>query len=153
MAADRADPQGGARIPLRLAEGVQRVLVTLRRSTTARSVLLIDRTGRVVAEAGRGSEGRLGDLLLVLADEIGVAQRLEEGWTGEPVVSLHYYEGNDGQVYAAAGGDFPYLLVVLTQRHGLPPSGVTWLFVRRALQELRALLRSTSVGPGIGEAL
>ncbi|HEY76166.1 MAG TPA: hypothetical protein G4O00_08295 [Thermoflexia bacterium] len=147
------NPENDARIPSKVAEGVQRVLAALRRSTTAQGVLLVDGEGQVVAEAGRGPEERLGEVLPVLSDEVGVTQRLEEGWAGEPVISLHYYEGSSGQIYAAAGGDFPYLLVVLTKRHGLPPSGVTWLFVRRALQELRALLRSSRMEPEIGEVL
>lgn len=153
MTTARSSPGSGTRIPSEVAEGVQRVLAALRRSTTAQGVLLIDGEGQVVAEAGRGPEERLGGLLPVLADEVGVTRRLGGGWAGDPVFSLHYYEGSGGQIYAAAGGDFPYLLVVFTARQGLPPSGVTWLFVRRALQELRALLRPSRVEPEIGEVL
>ena len=122
------------------------MLAVLRRNTTAQGVLLIDEGGQVVAEAGKGPEERLGTVLPVLADQIGVTQRLEGGWAEEPVFSLHFFEGDGGQIYAAAGSGFPYLLVVFTTRQGLPPSGVTWLFVRRALQELRTLLRSSQPG-------
>jgi len=143
----------GRRIPPDAAEGVQRILVGLRRNTTAQGVLLIDGAGGVVAEAGGATEGTLAAVLPVLGGEIAMTRRLGEGWDEEPVLSLHLYEGNGGQVYAAAAGDFPYLLVVLTRRQGLPPSGVTWLFVRRALQELRALLRPMQMEQEIGEIL
>ena len=140
-----------ARIPLTAADEVQHILSTLRRNTTARGVLLVDEIGQVVAEAGEAARRALQQALPALVDEIRVTQQLGTTWDRDSILSLHYYEGAEGQVYAAAGGQFPYLLLVMTRRQGLPPSGVTWLFVRRALQELRSLLRPVPVEPEVGQ--
>lgn len=146
-------PEESARIPLSAADQVQQILSTLRRNTTARGVLLVDEMGQIVAEAGTAARRALHPALPALVEEIRVTRELGTLWDRESTLSLHYYEGAEGQVYAAAGGQFPYLLVVMTRRQGLPPSGVTWLFVRRALQELRSLLRPLAVEPDVGQML
>ncbi len=134
-----------AGFPSGLAEGLRRILVTLRRNTTAQHVVLIDAEGSPIAEAGGGKEGLLRKVLPTLAREVAIARDLGTRWGEESLLSLHHCEGKDRQVYTAAAADLPYALVLLAWREGPSPSGVTWLFLRRALQELRTLLRSAGV--------
>jgi len=124
-----------------VAKALQRALATLRRDTTAQCVILTDGEGRVIAEAGGNRGGVLDDVLSILVREIAVTTSLRQSWDESPVLSLHHYEGGQYEIYAAAAADFPFLLVILTWRKAPAYSGVTWLFVRRTMQELRWLLR------------
>ena len=120
---------------------LQRALTALRRDTVAQCVLLADAEGRRVVQVGTVQSGLLDTVLPVLADEIVVVARLSEAWHEDQVLSLHHYEGADFEVYAASAADTPLLLVVVVPQRPHVQSGVLWLFVRRAMQELRWVIR------------
>ena len=117
---------------------VQRALATLRRGAEARCALLVDGTGQVVAQAGT-LDGLPKTVLPLLVEEASITARLHRDLEGGAEVSLHHYEGSRYQVYTAVATDIPFLLIVLSQQTPLRRSGVVWLFLRRALQELRRL--------------
>jgi hypothetical protein len=120
---------------------LQRALTALRRDTVAQCVLLADTEGRRVVQVGTVKPGVLDTVLPLLADEIVVVSRLSEAWHEDQVLSLHHYEGNDVEVYAASAADMPLLLVLVVPQRPRVQSGVLWLFVRRAMQELRWVVR------------
>lgn len=120
---------------------LQRALTALRRDTVAQCVLLADTEGRRVVQVGTVQPGVLDTVLPLLADEILVVSQLSEAWHDDHVLSLHHYEGNDFEVYAASAADTPLLLVLVVPQRPHVQSGVLWLFVRRAMQELRWVIR------------
>lgn len=125
---------------------LQRALTALRRDTVAQCVLLADVEGQRVVQVGTVQPGVLDTVLPVLADEIGVVSRLSEAWHQDQMLSLHHYEGNDFEVYAASAADVPLLLVLVVPQRPRVQSGVLWLFVRRAMQELCWVVRQGMVG-------
>ncbi len=125
---------------------LQRALTALRRDTVAQCVLLADTEGRRVVQVGTVKPGVLDTVLPLLADEIVVVSRLSEAWHEDQVLSLHHYEGNDVEVYAASAADMPLLLVLVVPQRPRVQSGVLWLFVRRAMQELRWVVRQGLMG-------
>ncbi|MGD1991924.1 MAG: hypothetical protein PVI59_01915 [Anaerolineae bacterium] len=127
---------------------LQRALTALRRDTVAQCVLLADTEGRRVVQVGTVQAGVLDTVLPVLAEEILVVSRLSEAWHEDQVLSLHHYEGNDFEVYAASSADVPLLLVLVVPQRPRVQSGVLWLLVRRAMRELRWVVRQGLVGEG-----
>jgi|YNPNPStandDraft_1061719.scaffolds.fasta_scaffold39732_3 hypothetical protein len=116
----------------------------------AQCVLLTDREGHVVAEAGSARGTPLQAVLPVLTEEVTLTARLAEAW-GEPsVLGLHHFQGGQAEVYTASAADLPFLLVVVTWQRPVAYSGVVWLFVRRAMQELRWILRGDGGQPLLG---
>lgn len=144
------EQQGGAALPAGCEEPLRRALTTLRRDTMAQCVLLTDREGRVVAEAGSARGTPLRAVLPVLTEEVALTARLAGAW-GEPAaLGLHHFQGGQTEVYTASAADFPLLLVVATSQRPVAYSGVVWLFVRRAVQELRWILRGEGGQPLLG---
>jgi len=121
--------------PAGRTEAVRRTLATLRRGMGARCALLTDAEGQVVIQVGAVEGSSLETVLPLLAGEVSVTSRLEGG-----KASLHHYEAGRYQIYTAVAAEIPLLLAVLSQQTPPHRSGVTWLFLRRALQELRGLL-------------
>ncbi|HIE37870.1 MAG TPA: response regulator [Anaerolineales bacterium] len=126
--------------PFGRAEAVRRALATLRRGTGARCALLVNREGRVIAQAGTVGGLPLAGLLSTLLEEASITARLNRHLEGGADVSLHHYEGRQHQVHAAIAIDAPFMLVLLSQQPPPRRSGVVWLFLRRTLEELRELL-------------
>lgn len=144
MSSGKERENGGISLSPQRAESVQRILTALRRDTVTQCVLLAHRGGRLVAEAGSIPEGFNERILPILLDEVGVVKRLGQEWNGGAVLSLHHYEGGRYEIYAASAADAPYLLVAVTWPRPPAYSGVIWLFVRRAIQDLRWILRDVS---------
>ncbi len=123
------------------AKGIERVLTTLRRATGAQCLLLADRKGRLLAQVGSAKPIPLERVLSVLAEEIAITTRMNRYLRGQVETSMHHYEGERHRIYAAVATDGPLLVVVMNQQGAFRQSGVTWLFLRRALHELRRLSR------------
>jgi two-component system response regulator (stage 0 sporulation protein F) len=140
-------PAAPAPAPLGRAEAVQRILATLRQATGARYALLAGREGQVVAQTGIVEGLPVESILSVLMEEASITALLDHHLEGGADISLHHYEGEQYQVYAAVAATGPLLLVVLGQQPPPRRLGVVWLFLRRALREARALLGKRETGP------
>lgn len=126
-------------LPAGQAEAVQQSLTTLWRMTGARWVALANGEGQVLAQTGSAEGLTPGTLLTALAEEAAITAGLERCLAERVNVSLHHYEGGQYQLFAAIAIDAPLMLLVL-QRNPSSHPGVVWLFLRRALQEVRGLL-------------
>lgn len=137
-------------------EEVQRLLATLQRGLGAQCVLLIDGEGRLLTRTGTAGSLSLEEVLPIIAEESALTARLNRSIEGGVGVSLHHYEGARYQVYTAVAADNPFLLVVLSPQSPPRRLGVTWLFLRRTLEELRGLLQAGGVvgaGPAWAETV
>ena len=125
--------------PLRGAmDVVRRTLTALRRSTGAQCALLADPRGEVVAQVGVTEDRLLEAILPVLAEEAELNARMAPHMGEELGASLHHYEGDRYHLHAAIVPE-GFILVVLSRQPAPRRLGTTWLFLRRALRELRAL--------------
>ncbi|MBN1955001.1 MAG: hypothetical protein JW900_08130 [Anaerolineae bacterium] len=132
-------------IPAYLAqhgEAVQWTLATLRRNTGAHCVLLSDHEGQVLAQAGRAANLSLETIYSTLVKTTTVAACLGRDLDDRIETSMHHYEGGRYQVYAAVAAEGPHLFLLLNQRAAARHSGVVWLFLQRAMNELQQLLQT-----------
>jgi hypothetical protein len=126
-------------LPAAQVEAVQQSLTTLRRTIGARCVVLANGEGQPLVQVGSVQDLALAPLLAALAEEAAVTLGLDRCLAERVNVSLHHYEGSQYQLFAAVAVDSPLILLVLQQNPSTHP-GVVWLFLRRALQEVRGLL-------------
>jgi hypothetical protein len=102
--------------------------------------LLTDAQGQVLAQAGLAKGVSVESVLPVLLEEASLTARLNDFLKEGVEVSLHHYEGGRCQVHAAVATDVPILLIVFSETISSSRAGIAWLFLRRAMQELRGLL-------------
>ena len=112
----------------------------MRRATGAQCVVLADEQGRQLARVGNATSVPLDTALTMLVDEARMTT-LVSGYLNDAVeISLHHYEGKQFRIYTAVATGGPFLLMVMDRQSSLRHSGVVWLFLRRALHELRGTL-------------
>ncbi len=120
-------------------DAVHRALTALRRDTGAQCAMLADPEGRLIAQVGAADDLPLEEFLPILAEEVSISNRVGSLIGEGPGVSLHHYEGKRYQLYTAILPD-TFLLTVLSRQPSPRRFGTAWLFLRRALRELRALM-------------
>ncbi len=132
LAAEQARSNGPT---LGQTEITRHILVSLWRSTRARSVLLLDGGREILVQVGNLSSAALSQVWLVL--EAG-AEVVHPEWSAEvgPQLSFHQRAGEENQVYAAVSTNGAALIVVMPRQTSSRQEGLVWLFMRHALQEL-----------------
>ncbi len=120
-------------------ERVYQVLATLQRGVGGQWALLANGQGNIIAQTGLAEEMVTERLLPLILEEASLTLQMERSLGDGTGVSLHHYEGGQRQIYVGIAGPQPLVLVVIS-RQAPRRLGVVWLFLRRSLHELRALL-------------
>jgi DNA-binding response OmpR family regulator len=123
----------------READGIDKVLSSLRAETMAESVLLIEDSGHVVSAKGISNERDMPSLAaLVVASRTTNAQMASLLGEGESF-SLNYLEGQRVSVYSA-GISQRLLLVVVVPK--LVKQGAVWMYTKKAAAEIEKTVAS-----------
>lgn len=128
-------------------ERLTRRLTDLRYEVGAQCVLLADITGQLLAEVGM-TEGMSPSALTGLlggsfTNELEVARQLRE----DRSFNLHYHEGMRYDLYSANVGDRLFLMLAFDRRMGASRISMVWLYTKRAIQDLLAMVTSQEPDP------
>jgi len=133
-------------LPDERLERLTQRLNDLRYEVGAQCILLADMSGQLVVEAGL-AEGIGPSTLTALmsggfANEFEINRHLRE----DRSFNLHYHEGTRYDIYSSNVGDALFLTLAFDRRMGASRIGMVWLYTKRAIQDLIAILASKESG-------
>jgi DNA-binding response OmpR family regulator len=112
----------------------------LRVDTGARYVMLVDSTGRCVVEEGQVGDLDIAHMAVLLADELVTFNELARVLKTPQPLTINYQAGSHYDLYAANVGPHYVTALVFDAERGRGQIGTVWLYTRRAVEELLALL-------------
>ncbi len=114
----------------------------LRYEVGAQCVLLATLTGQLVIEVGQTEGIHPSTLATLMSSGFTAAPELNRHLNQERSFNLHYHEGTRYDLYAANAGDRFFLTLVFDRRMGASRIGMVWLYTKRAIQDLLAMIAS-----------
>jgi CheY-like chemotaxis protein len=112
----------------------------LRYEVGAQCVLLADITGQLVAEVGI-TEGLSPATLTSLIDgRFGAEFKINHHLREDRSFNLHYHEGTRYDLYSSNIGEQLFVTLVFDRRMGASRIGMVWLYTKRAIQDLMAMV-------------
>lgn len=142
---------GGPKEPL--PEGTTDVLndrlEELRREVGAQSVLASTTGGTLVTQAGTLMGLDPNKLLHLAADDFASSLAMAHYLGSAQSGNLTYYEGDRHDIYLAYVQEDLFLLIVFDRRIQASRIGIVWLYVRRAIENLRRIRSSFPIAVGV----
>lgn len=125
-----------------LLERLTQRLSDLRYEVGAQCILLATLTGQLVAKVGALEDILPSTLATLMSRGFIAAPEINRHLNQERSFNLHYHEGTRYDLYAANAGDRFFLTLVFDRRMGASRIGMVWLYTKRALQDLLAMIAS-----------
>ncbi len=122
---------------------IARCLADLRFELGAQCILLADITGQMLAHVGVIEEIDLPVLISLIGGSFATALELARHLEEEQALTLNYHEGRRLDIYSANVNEELFLVLLFDKRQQSSRIGMVWLYTRRTLQTLRALIDST----------
>ncbi len=149
--------RAGSPLPLSKAghAAIRKCIEALREDTNARNVLLLDRSGELLAESGPRGEFDTGAFLAALGNTMDVTNAVSEILGDAAAFDLHFHEGAKYEIYSARVSPQVFLSLLLEREDTNGRIGMVWLYLRRAVSDLRQLLlrRNTETAVTVGNAI
>jgi CheY-like chemotaxis protein len=130
----------GAAPAAALLERLTQRLTDLRYEVGAQCILLADRNGRLLAEVGAADGVAAGPLAALMSQRLAAEREARRLLNEDRSYELHYHEGVRYDVYSANLGDRFSLTLAFDRRMGASRIGMVWLYTKRAIQDLAALV-------------
>jgi DNA-binding response OmpR family regulator len=141
-------------------ETILRQLEDLRCEIGALCVFLADMQGQRLAETGDATDLETSTLLALLAGSFATSGELARQFGNGQALNLNYHEGSRYGIYASNVGDELFLAIVYDRHSQSSRIGIVWLYARRAVENLLAMLSSAeaaspvqSLGADFGASL
>jgi len=122
---------------------IARCLADLRFELGAQCILLADITGQMLAHVGVIEGIDLRVLLSLIGGSFATALELARHLEEEQALTLNYHEGRRLDIYSANVNEELFLVLLFDKQRQNSRIGMVWLYTRRTLQKLRALIGST----------
>lgn len=128
-------------------EAIATQLESLRQETGAQCVFLADMQGQRLVEVGDSEGLDTAALLALQAGGIAASAELARQLGDDSAFNLNFHEGSRYDLYAASVGESLFLSLVCDRQIQPSRIGLVWLYTRRAIERLRALLSSAQAPP------
>lgn len=120
---------------------IQERMETLRADVDALGIHLFDQSGQLLTETGQTGEFDVTAFRALLGNTMSAASEVSRILHDDETFDLHFHEGKNYEVYATQITEHIFL-ALLIQRHGSASRiGMVWLYLRRAIAELRTLVK------------
>lgn len=133
-------------------EGLQKIqtrLDELRLDLGAVVALLLDDSGRLLTDCGWRGDFDIEAFLALVSNEMSAANAVVHLLRDDAAFDLHFHEGQKYEMYTARISDQVFLTLIFEARQGATGRvGMVWLTLRRAIAELRKMLRRATIRPG-----
>lgn len=130
-------------------EKIQERMENLRVDLGASGALMLDDSGQLLAECGRLRGFDRNSFLALVGNAMSASNAVVHLLRDETAFDLHYHEGQNYEMYTTRLNDQIFLTLMLERRaSGTSRIGMVWLTLRRAVTDLRALIKKSMVEPG-----
>jgi DNA-binding response OmpR family regulator len=131
---------------------MQRRMEELREDVGARDVLMFDQAGELLAESGQPNEFDTGAFVTLLGNAMAATNAVSDVLGEREAFDLHFHEAKKYDTYTARVSNQVFLAIVLDKQGNNSRIGMVWLYLRRAITDLRSLLANAKTGnPGTSE--
>jgi CheY-like chemotaxis protein len=131
---------------------IARCLADLRFELSAQCILLADVTGQMLAHVGTIEDVDLPVLISLISGSFATAFEMARHLGEEEALTLNYHEGKNLDVYSANVNKELFIVLLFDKGPERSRIGMVWLYTRRMLQQLRALVRGAERVP-VGQVL
>lgn len=136
-------------------EGLQKIqtrIDELRLDLGAVVALLLDDSGQLLTDCGWRGDFDIEAFLALLSNEMSAANAVVHLLRDDAAFDLHFHEGQKYEMYTARITDQVFLSLIFEARQNASGRvGMVWLTLRRAIAELRKMLRRAALRPGTAE--
>ena len=136
-------------------EGLQKIqtkIDELRLDLGAVVALLLDDSGQLLTDCGWRGDFDIEAFLALISNEMSAANAVVHLLRDDAAFDLHFHEGQKYEMYTARISDQVFLTLIFEARQNASGRvGMVWLTLRRAIAELRKMLRRATIRPGSTE--
>ncbi len=119
---------------------IQQRLDTLRYDIGALGAHVFDHSGQLIAQAGQHGTFDASAFLVLLGATLNTATQISRILNDTEALDLHLHEGNQYEIYATQITPQVFLALTVERQNNTSRIGVVWLYLRKAITELRALV-------------
>ncbi len=127
---------------------VQQRIESLRIDVRALGVMLLDQSGQLLTECGQHGDFDNTAFLALLGNAMAATNEVVRMLKDQQAFDLLFHEGRNYEIYAARINDQMLLAILLGRNENHSRVGMVWLYLRRAISEIRELLTKAMVVSG-----
>jgi two-component system response regulator (stage 0 sporulation protein F) len=124
---------------------IQKRMEDLRRDVAALGVMLLDQSGQLLAETGQRGDFDTDTFLALLGNAMAAANEVAHMLKDDRAFDLHFHEGGRYEIYTVRITDQVSLCLALSRHETSSRIGMVWLYLRRAITDLRELLNQATI--------
>lgn len=135
---------------------IQERMELLRTDVNGLGVQLLDQSGQLLTATGQYGAFDATAFLALLGNTMTAANETSRILHDDEAFDIHYHEGKNYEIYAAQISEQVFLSLILERYGGVAGRiGMVWMYLRRAIAELRTLLKMAIVlgSAGLGTGL
>lgn len=126
-------------------------LEVLRVDLGASGAMLHDQLGRLLVECGSHGDIDLNAFLTLLSNAMSASGPAMQLLRDVSAFDLHVHEGVNSEIYTTRVSEEVFLTFIFFKKEGASRVGMVWLTLRRAVPELRKLLKRAVVKSGMSD--
>jgi hypothetical protein len=130
-------------------EAITKELESLCHDVGAQCIFLSDMLGQRLAEVGITDGFDASALLSLIAGGFATAGELARQFGTGEAANLNFHQGTRYEIYSATVGDNLFMAMLYERRIQASRIGIVWLYTRRAIDRLLAILSASSAGTPI----
>lgn len=124
---------------------IQARMERLRTDVEAVGALLFDQSGQLLTHTGQNGDFDATAFRALLGNTMSAASELGHILQDDETFDLHFHEGKHYEVYATQISMQVFLALLIERQSSASRIGMVWLYLRRAIAELRALVKQAQV--------
>jgi hypothetical protein len=130
-------------------EAITKELESLCHDVGAQCIFLSDMLGQRLVEVGITDGFDASALLSLIAGGFATAGELARQFGTGEAANLNFHQGTRYEIYSATVGDNLFMAMLYERRIQASRIGIVWLYTRRAIDRLLAILSASSAGTPI----
>jgi CheY-like chemotaxis protein len=127
-------------------EAITKELESLCHDVGAQCIFLSDMLGQRLVEVGITDGFDASALLSLIAGGFATAGELARQFGTGEAANLNFHQGTRYEIYSATIGDNLFMAMLYERRVQASRIGIVWLYTRRAIERLLAILSASSAG-------
>ena len=131
---------------------IQDHIENLRVDLGAAGVILFDQSGQLLTECGEHGDLDVATFLSLLGNAMSASNEVIHLLRDEAAFDLHFHEGHNFDLHTARISDRIFITLIFERHTGSSRVGMVWISLRRAVTELRSLLKKATIESGSAES-
>lgn len=133
-------------------KAIQDHIENLRVDLGAAGAILFDESGQLLTECGEHGDLDVTTFLSLLGNAMSASNAVIHLLRDEAAFDLHFHEGHNHDLHTVRISDRIFITLIFERHTGSSRVGMVWISLRRAVTELRSLLKKATIESGSAES-